>query len=49
MKLGLIFLAFVFGCVATAFIRVAPENANANNEPETVTAAAKEFLSLIHI
>ena len=43
MKLGLIFLAFVFGCVATAFIRVAPENANANNEPETVTAAAKEF------
>ena len=34
MKLGIILIAFVFGCVATAFIRVAPNNASANNEVE---------------
>ena len=30
MKLGIIFVAFAFGCIATAFIRVAPD-ANADN------------------
>ena len=44
MRLGIILLAFVFGCLATAFIRVAPKNANANNEATApALAAAKEF------
>ena len=44
MRLGIILLAFVFGCLATAFIRVAPKNANANNESTApALAAAKEF------
>ncbi len=44
MRLGIIILAFVFGCVATAFIRVAPQNANANNEAvKDVAEAASEF------
>lgn len=44
MRLGIILLAFAFGCIATAFIRVAPKDANANNEPtDPSMAAAKEF------
>lgn len=34
MKLGIIFLAFTFGCVATAFIRVAPDTVNADSKTE---------------
>ncbi len=44
MRLGIIILAFVFGCAATALIRVAPQNANANSEATEVAAEdANEF------
>jgi aldose 1-epimerase len=36
--MGLIILAFAFGCIATAFIRVAPQNANANSESADTAA-----------
>lgn len=36
MKMGIIIVAFVFGCVATAFIRVAPDNAAANAEDAAI-------------
>ena len=44
MRLGIILIAFVFGCAATAFIRVAPKNANANNEADNPAATATEFV-----
>ncbi len=44
MRLGIIILAFVFGCAATAMIRVAPQSANANSESsESVADDALEF------
>ncbi|QEG23304.1 aldose epimerase family protein [Mariniblastus fucicola] len=42
MRLGIILLAFTFGCIATAFIRVAPKNANADNGSSDV-ADVEEF------
>ena len=45
MKLGIIFIAFVFGCAATAFIRVAPQNANADNGAVAIAAASFELTS----
>jgi len=43
MKLGIIFLAFIFGCAATAFIRVSPDEANANNNEAATTAPVSDF------
>ena len=46
MRLGLIFLAFVFGCVATAFIRVYPDSGSAsanNNDSDAVAAMKSEY------
>jgi len=37
MKLGIIFIAFTIGCIATAFVRVAPD-ASANNTNPTADA-----------
>lgn len=45
MRLGIILIAFAFGCIATAFIRVAPEKANANNENAAESAATEFELS----
>ena len=45
MRLGIILIAFVFGCAATAFIRVAPENASANNESDSAASATEFVLS----
>ena len=47
MKMGLIILAFAFGCIATAFIRVAPQNASASNNSseKAVTSNATFTLS----
>ena len=41
MKLGIILIAFFFGCAATAFIRVAPTNAN--NESNDLVAVSQKF------
>ena len=46
MRLGIILIAFVFGCVATAFIRVAPKNANANNETSDAAVVTSEAFVL---
>lgn len=46
MRLGIILLAFVFGCVATAFIRVYPESASANNGEGVAVAAAQSEYTL---
>jgi aldose 1-epimerase len=46
MRLGIILLAFVFGCAATALIRVAPKNANANNDEPAAASLAGIGLSL---
>ena len=43
MKLGIIFLAFVFGCAATALIRVSPDKADANINEDAATATESEF------
>ena len=42
MRFGIILLAFVFGCITTAFIRVYPHNASAS-DTETETVAESEF------
>ncbi len=44
MKLGIIFIAFAIGCIATAFVRVAP-NASANNT-DPVESTPFEFSAL---
>ena len=46
MRFGIILIAFVFGCVATAFIRVAPKNANANNETSDAAVVTSEAFVL---
>lgn len=44
MRLGIILLAFFFGCAATAFIRVAPKNANADSKTGDSFSTTEEFV-----